>query len=353
MRLSLLFTLLALPVFAEDAPIIAAAQPRPVVSELPTARVRDQITLVGVVVARTETDLGFPLNGTVAERPVEVGDIISEGDVLGRLDTDDLDSDVRAAQAGVTVAAAQLRAAQDAANRARALSQQGIDTEAKLEDALRVLASAQARSEQAAATLERAEDMRSFATLKAPNDGVITAVYAEASAVLTTGQPVVRLAEMDGREIAIDVAEQNLAGLKIGTVFKAELAADISVTARATLSRIDQVAASSTRTRRVYLTLRDAPSGFRLGALARVTPDADEDLGLSVARSAILDADTAPSVWVVDRATDTVRRRAVTLGADFGERVQVLDGLGADDEVIIKGINSLKDGQIVGPRVTP
>lgn len=351
MRLSLLFMLLALPAFAQDAP--AVAQPRPVVSEKPTAWERHQITLAGVVGARTETDLGFPLNGTIAERPVDVGDIITKGDILAQLDTDDLDSDVRAAKAGITVAAAQLRAAQAAADRARALSQQGVDSEAKLEDALRVLASAQARSEQAAATLERAEDMRGFAVLRAPNDGVITEVYAETSAVLTTGQPVVRLAEMDGREITVDVAEQNLAGLKLGTVFKAELAADTSVTTRAELTRIDQVAASSTRTRRVHLTLQEAPPGFRLGALARVTPDADVALGLSVARSAILDLDTAPSVWVVDRTTDTVQRRRVTLGVDFGERVQILEGLDAEDEVIIKGINSLEDGQIVGPSVTP
>jgi multidrug efflux pump subunit AcrA (membrane-fusion protein) len=103
----------------------------------------------------------------------------------------------------------------------------------------------------------------------------------------------------------------------------------------------------------VHLTLQEAPPGFRLGALARVTPDADVALGLSVARSAILDLDTAPSVWVVDRTTDTVQRRRVTLGVDFGERVQILEGLDAEDEVIIKGINSLEDGQIVGPSVTP
>ena len=351
MRLTLVFVMLALPVLAQNAPVIA--QPRPIVSEVPTAWERDRITLVGVVSARTETDLGFPMNGTVADRPVDVGDIIARGEVLAQLDTDDLDSDVRAAQAGVTVASAQLRAAQAAAERARSLSQQGVDSEAKLEDALRVLASAQARSEQAAATLERAEDIRGFAVLRAPNDGVITQAYAEPSAVLTTGQPVVRLAETDGREITIDVAEKNLASLKLGTVFNAEMAADTSVTARAELSRIDQVAASSTRTRRVHLTLHQAPAGFRLGALARVTPDADEDLGLSVARSAVLDLETVPSVWVVDRTTDTVQRRRVTLGEDFGERVQILDGLGAGEEVVVKGINSLEDGQVVGPSVAP
>jgi RND family efflux transporter MFP subunit len=351
MRIALLCLLLACPAFAEEAPTSDYKQPRPVFSELLSSRVSTQITLVGVVVARTETDLGFPLNGTIAERPVDLGDLVKKGDALAQLDTDDLDADVRAAEAGVTVAEAQLRSAQDAASRAQSLSQRGTDSVTKLEDALRLLASAKARFEQAMATLERAEDMRSLSTLRAPNDGIITAVYAQTSSVLNTGQPIVRLAEMEGREITIDVTEQDLLELKIGTVFNAELAADTNVTAQASLSRIDQVASSSTRTRRVYLTLIDAPTGFRLGALVRVTPDANETFGLSLNRDAILDLDGAPSVWVVDRKTNVAHLTSVKLGEAFGRRVQILDGLDAGDEVITKGINSLEDGQVVGPRV--
>lgn len=351
MRFAILLSILALPAFAEDALVSDQNVARPVVSVLASAQANSQTSLVGVVVARTETDLGFPVNGTISARPVDVGDLIKKGDVIAQLDTEDLDADVRTAEAGITVATAQLRSAQDAADRARSLSQRGTDSVTKLEDANRALASATARLEQAKASLAGAEDILGFATLRAPNDGVITEVYAQSSGVLTGGQPVARLAEMEGRKITIDVAEQNAAGMNMGSLFDIELAADTSVTAQASLIRIDQVAASSTRTRRVHLTLIDPPSGFRLGALVRATPDANEQTGFSLDRAAILTVEGSTSVWIVDRETDTVHLRPVTLGEAIGQRVRILDGLNKGDEVVTKGINSLKDGQIVGPGV--
>lgn len=352
MRFALALCLMALPAFADQSDNVRASAPRPVVSELVDMRAGLKSSFVGVVSAKAEIDLGFPLSGTIVERPVGVGDLVKKGDILAQLDPEDLDADVRTAQAGVTVVRAQLRSAQDAATRARALLGRGVDSETSLEDAQRALTAAEARFEQAQATLEQANDMRSFATMTAPQDGVITLVYEEAGASLVAGQSVLRLAGAEGREITIDLTEQDVAGLTVGTVFDASLTANADITAKATLTRIDPVAAASTRTRQVHLTLTEPPTGFRLGALVRVVPSADAQLGVSLARSAIRDFDTSPFVWVVDRTTNAVRRVPIALGTSIGSRVQIADGLEAGDEVITKGINSLEDGQIVGPRVT-
>ncbi|TDK45688.1 efflux RND transporter periplasmic adaptor subunit [Antarcticimicrobium luteum] len=352
MRIAVLLCLLALPAFAEDTAPSAAPPPRPVVSELADPRAGDRISFVGIVEARTETDLGFPMSGTIAERPVEVGDLVHAGDVLARLDPEDLEADVRAARAGVIVATAQLRTVRNAEERARTLSASGVGSATRLEDAERALTAAEARLEQAQAGLARAEDMRDFATMTAPEDGVVTQVFAEAGASLTGGQPVVRLAGTGTREIAIDVVEKDAATLSIGTVFDATLTANPEVTARATLTRVDPVAARTTRTRGLHLTLTDPPVGFRLGALVRVSPSAGADVGVILDRRAILDPDGAAAVWVVDRSTDTVHRTPVTLGRTIGPLVQITRGLAPGDEVVTKGINSLEDGQLVGPRVS-
>lgn len=352
MRIFLLFALLAAPAFAEDTPQADAMSPRPVMSEIVSPQTRDPIRIVGVVAARSEADLGFPMVGTIAERPVDSGDLVRKGDVLARLNPEDFDSDVRSAEAGVTVASAQLRSARDAENRARQLSERGSDSTTRLEDAERALTAAEARLEQARATLTRAEDMRSFATLESPADGVITKTYEEPGASLASGQPVVRLAGTVGREITIDVSERDAAGLKLGTVLDATLAANPTVTVQATLVRIDPVAARSTRTRRVHLRLNDPPVGFRLGALVHVSPGASTQIGVNLELTAILGLPQSPAVWIVDRKTNTVHLTPVTLGQRFGTRVRITEGLSAGDEVVTKGINSLKDGQIVGSRVS-
>ncbi|TDE34017.1 efflux RND transporter periplasmic adaptor subunit [Antarcticimicrobium sediminis] len=352
MKIALVLSLLALPAFAEQAALPDPMPARPVVSEFADPRAGDLVRFVGIVEARTETDLGFPMNGTIAERPVEVGDLVHKGDILARLDPEDLEADVRAAEAGVTVATAQLRTATDARNRARILSASGVGSITRLEDAERALTAAEARLEQAQAQLARAEDMRGFATLKAPEDGVITQTFAEAGASLTGGQPVVRLAGTTAREISIDVIEKDATRLGIGAVFDATLIANTKVTAQATLTRIDPVAASATRTRGLHLTLSDPPVGFRLGALVHVSPSVGAEFGVVLERKAILDPAGNPAVWVVERANNTVHRTPVTLGETFGARVQIIHGLEPGDEVVTQGINSLEDGQIVGPRVS-
>lgn len=351
-RLVVTFVLLTLPALAADAPASATAPARPVISVIVNPEAGLPVTFVGSVTAKIEADLGFPLAGTIAERPVSAGDSVSEGDVLARLDPEDLDATLRSAEAGVTVAEAQLRSATDARDRAQVLARRGVGSATRLEDAARALVAAEARLEQARADEARARDMRSLATLTAPQDGVVTGVSAEPGATVAAGQPVVRLAATGEREVVIDLTEQAVAAHPPGMRFEVRLVANPEVTADAVLNRIDPVAFAATRTRAAHLTLENAPAAFRLGALVRVTPVAQADAGVALPAAAILEPETAPAVWVVDRTDDSVHRRPVTLGPAVGGFVVIATGLSAGDEVVIKGIHSLEDGQVVGPRVT-
>lgn len=351
-RLAFACVLIGLPAAAADAPAPGTELPRPVVSVIINPESGLPVSYVGTVTARTEADLGFPLSGTVAERPVSAGDTVAKGDVLARLDPEDLDSAVRAAEAGVTVAEAQLRSATDARDRAEVLARRGVGSATRLEDAARALVAAEARLEQAQAALARARDLRGLATLTAPQDGVVTAVAAEPGTTVSAGQPVLRLAATGEREIVIDLTEQDIAAHPVSTRFAAHLVINPEVSAPAILSRIDPVAYSATRTRAAHLTLQSAPPSFRLGALVRVMPAAREDAGVALPLSAVLDVAARPAVWVVDRSESRVHRRPVTLGPEVGDFVVIAAGLEAGDEVVTKGIHSLEDGQVVGPRVT-
>ncbi len=352
MRTALVLLLaFAAPAGAETTSITEPQEPRPVVSIIVRPEASLPVSYVGTVSARIETDLGFPLAGIIAERPVSAGDVVAAGQVLARLDPEELDAGLRAAEAGVAVATAQLRSAKDATDRARELATRGVGSETRVEDAERALVAAEAGLEQAEATFARARDLFDFATLTAPQPGVVTGVFAEPGAALAAGQPVLRLAATGEREVLIDLSEQDVANIDIGTRFTVQLVANPAITTSAVLTRIDPVAERTTRTRRLHLTLDTPPESFRLGALARVSPSAGPDAGVVLPHAAILDTESAPAVWRVDRADNSVERIQVTLGIDIADFVVVTGGLAAGDEVIVKGIHSLKDGQIVGPRV--
>ncbi|OCW59446.1 efflux RND transporter periplasmic adaptor subunit [Hoeflea olei] len=328
----------------------AAPALRPVVSVLVGPHSDMALSYTGTVVARTETALGFPMIGTIAARPVKVGEVVAKGDVLARLDTQDLNADLRAADAGVTVAEAQLRSATDARDRAKTLADRGVGSATRLEDAERALVSAQAQLDQAQASRARAADNLDLATLTAPYDGVVTDVYAEPGATLSAGQAVLKLSGVGEREIVIDVSEAEAGLRETGDRFTASLLARPDIETAAVLIRIDPVAEQATRTFRLHLRMDQPPDGFRLGALAHVRPAVDGASGMVLPRSALLEP---PAVWTVDRSTNTVSLTPVRVGGAAQELVVIESGLSDGDEVVIKGVHSLTEGQAVGPRVTP
>ncbi|WP_422371549.1 efflux RND transporter periplasmic adaptor subunit [Hoeflea sp.] len=322
---------------------------RPVVSMIVDTVDGIPLSYTGIVVAKTEVNLGFPMIGTVAARPVDVGAVVARGDELAQLSNEDLSSDLRSAEAGIVVAKAQLRSASSARDRIKQLAERGVASASQLEDAERALVSAEARLEQAQASRASAQDMLDLATLTAPFDGVVTETLAEAGTTLSAGQTVLRLADVGEREVIIDVSDEDAGLLSMGDRFSIRLLANETVEAEAVLTRIDPVAERSTRTQRLHLALDDPSSAFRLGALARVEPARGTDKRIAIPASALLDP---PAVWVVDRTGNTVDRRSVTVEETNDALAIIASGLKAGDEVIIKGVNSLEQGQVVGQRVS-
>ncbi|SEK18219.1 efflux RND transporter periplasmic adaptor subunit [Pacificibacter marinus] len=342
--------MLATPALAESdlSFEIVSTVPRPVVTQIVGAGVLDEITYIGTVAAGNEVSLGFPLSGTLVERRVDLGALVFKGDELARLDPKDFQAELRSAQAGVLVAETNLGAAQQAANRATELATRGVDSITRQEDAQRALVAAQAGLEQAQANLARAQDKLDLGILRAPQDGVITGAFLDTGASVSQGLEVLRLASTDEREAVVDVSEQGLADLDIGMRFDVALVANPNSTTTATLFRIDPVAESTTRTRRAHFLLSSPPQEFRFGALVQMNAIADDALVVSVPYDAVLTQNGTSAVWLVSRAQNTVSLQPVTLGARFGDRVRVTKGIAVGDEVVLRGIHSLHEGQNIG-----
>lgn len=331
------------------------AVPRPVVSTIIRAGIQGaQTTYYGQVAARVVTALGFAQGGELAERPVSEGDMVAAGAVVARLDPTDLEARLRAAEAGSAAAEAQLRQAADAEARLTALVGRGSASSVQLEGATLARAAAEAAVNQAAAALASAKDLRDTAQLVAPDAGVILATYAEPGANLSPGQPVVQLAGLSGREVLIDLTEAELARIGPDARFHVTLDANPAITAEATVVSVDPVAERATRTRRAHLGLINPPDFFRIGALARATPAAlpDEPAVITLPATAVLTEDDARFVWRIARPTGQVSRVQVQTAAGPGGQLIIVEGLTEGDEVLIKGIHSVTEGEIVGPQVS-
>lgn len=341
---------LAVPALAETAASDSPATPRPVISQIVHPDAALARTFTGTVVARTQISLGFQTLGQIAERPVTVGDVVTAGQVLARLDPYTLDEDVAAAEAALATARAQQVTASNALTRARELQTRGVASIARLEDAERALAAADSAVDSAAADLARATDARGYSDLVAPMDGVIVSTEAEPGAVVSAGTPVVVLASTSENEAVIDMPEALLDLLGLGDSFEVSLRGGNTPPVTGTLRLVEPVIDPSSRTRRVHLTLTDPPPAYRIGSLVRAQPMVHDRTPLfTLPMTAIRQDGDGAAVWRVDPATRAVSLVPVTLDPQgLGDRAAITAGLQDGDEIITRGVHSLTEGQIVG-----
>ncbi len=161
----------------------------------------------GVVSARIQSNLGFRVSGKVTERLVDTGQTVKAGQPLMRIDRTEYAHAITA-QIG-NVAAARARVIQTTADEARyrglvttgAVSKAAYDQAKAAADGARALLSA------AEAQLKVAQDEGDYSTLVADADGTVVETLAEPGQVVTTGQPVVKLAHAGPREASINLPE--------------------------------------------------------------------------------------------------------------------------------------------------
>lgn len=332
---------------------------RPVVSVLVSEGRASGRVYAGTVTSKTKAVMAFQTLGRITERNVDVGDVVSVGDVLARISLDALDEQMRAARAQVAAAQAALTAVQASSRRADELVQRGVATQIRKEQADQAVQTARAQLEQARTALASAQDNSSNAVLRAPDDGVITQVFVQAGRVVSAGEPVLTLAGLDTRELIINVPAAVAEAMQPGQAFRVTLPGADVAPIDAVLDRVDPLADPSTRGRTLYLALNDPPTILRIGSVAQAQAIETDPAVVVLPEDAILRGADHIAVWRVtrdaDETTGTVRR--VLVGgapAPDGIGFRVEDGsVSSGDEIVLRGVNSLSEGMQVGKRIAP
>ncbi len=319
---------------------------RPVLSTVLEPTVSDSTLAVGTVQPRYETSLGFRVLGRLIARPVNVGDLVTEGQTIAAIDATALGLAVQSAKADLSKAQALLANASGTEERKRILIKTDATTRQTLDDAEQVRAAAQALAARARANLAKAIEQLGYAQVKADFAGVVTAVSAEVGQVVSPGQSVVTVARPDIREAVVDIGADFPVPLKVGLPFTVSLQLLPALQVQGQIREIAPQADSATRMRRVRISLTDPPENFRLGSTVTARLNHSEDSALRVPTPAVLTKDDQHFVWVVDPLTSTVSLHKIDLAEDEGG-LRVTGGLPAGARIVTAGIHSLTQGQQV------
>jgi RND family efflux transporter MFP subunit len=302
---------------------------------------------VGVVRARYETDLAFRIGGKIVARVVNVGDRVQTGDVVARLDPQDLKLQVESAEAELAAATSSLSQAAADLQRYDILKARGFAPIAEFDRRKAANDEAQGRLARAQRALELARNQLSYAELKAGADGAITATPAEPGQVVAIGQPVARLAHRGEKEAVIALPETWLEKVRQAKA-TVQLWAD-QHRYQVRLRELSPQADPATRTYAARFTILGADDSVAFGMTATVT--------LALAREApvarlplasILNRGTGPSVYVIDHS-GALTLQPVTVAAFTENEALVSSGVKDGDTVVTLGVQKLEAGLKVRP----
>lgn len=302
----------------------------------------------GEVRAQRESPLGFRVGGKLLKRQAELGQHVKAGQVLAQLDPQDYQLAATAARAQVTAAATNRDLAGADFRRYQTLKAQGFISGAELERRETTLKAAQAQLDQAQSQLAVQGHQTGYAVLTADVAGVVTAIEAEPGQVVVAGAPVLRIAADGARDVVFSVPEDRVAAVKVGAPV------GIRLWSRGTelAGKVREVAASSdpvTRTYTVKVSI-DTKEPPALGTTASVLLDAGSAVGLPVIKlptSALRQEGQATAVWLVDKASMTVKSQVIQVATADGNDAVVASGLQPGMLVVSAGVHVLSPGQKV------
>lgn len=326
------------------------ASPRPVKVVIAAAERKQAASLPGIVRARIETDLAFRTLGRMVSRKVDVGDLVRKGDVLAEIDPLTLQLAVKSAEADLRNAQAQLENAATTETRKRRLMESNAASIADHDLSEQQLKSAAANAAKATASLAKAHEQLGYSELRAEFDGVVTATSAEMGQTVSAGQPVLKLARLEQRDVVVDVPEAQFTNVRLDDRFNVALQLDSKIQAIGVVREIAPQADPNTRTYRLKIGIDQAPDIFRLGAVVTATPlGAEKKQAITLPLSAIRHEGGTSQVWVVDRSTAQVALRVVELDgpASAPRSVLVQSGVREGEEIVVAGADDLVDGQKV------
>jgi multidrug efflux system membrane fusion protein len=302
----------------------------------------------GEVKPRIESRLGFRVAGKIVRRQAELGQHVKAGQVLAQLDPQDYQLAADAARAQLAAATTNRDLAAADYKRYAALKDQNFISGAELERRDTTLKAAQAQLDQAKAQLSSQGNQAAYTSLVADVSGVITSIDAEPGQVVTAGTPVVRIAQDGPRDVLFSVPEDKVAAIKPGSEVTVRVWTDNSALA----GKVREVGASAdpvTRTFPVKVAL-DEGTAPALGATVSVTPRALSMAGTPVIKlptSALRQEGKGSAVWVLDKATMTLKSQPVVIATADGNDAVVAAGLQPGMLVVAAGVHVLSPGQKV------
>jgi RND family efflux transporter MFP subunit len=336
---------------------------QPLTVELGTVRraaISDEVTVVGNLIGEATVAVAPRAAGRLQEVYVRLGDRVTRGQRIARIEDFELQEQIKQAEAAQEVASATIRQ-RDAdlalaltnVERSRSLFERQLlpkqtldDNEARYQSAQAQLDLARAQAVQSKARLDELKINMANTVITSPTNGFISRRLVDPGASVGQNAPVVEVVDISRVRLVANVVERDLNELQAGDTTRVEVDAYPGETFTGRIARVSPVLDPATRTAPIEVEIPNPDYRLKPGMYARVgiTMDTKKDT-LVIPSDAMADLGGRRGVFQVQNGTAVFR--TVQVGTEQQDMVEILGGLTEGEEVITTGARALRDGDPV------
>ncbi len=298
---------------------------------------------------RGEAPIYARANGYLKRRLVDIGDHVKAGQLLAEIDTPELDQELERSRAQLAQAQAVQELAKITVERwsdlVKTASVSEQETAEKIADfKLKTAVVASARAD-----VNRLEKLKAFASVTAPFDGTITVRNVDMGDLIVAAgaKEMFHLAQTRVLRVCVQVPQNMARSIAGGQWAEMSIPELPGRSFRARVVRTAGAISADSRTLPVELEVDNHKEEIFAGGYAQVRfIESQMEPVLTLPANTVMFRSDGPKVGIV-QSDGRVDLRTVKLGRDFGQTLEILDGLGSEDRAVINPPESLATGDVV------
>jgi RND family efflux transporter MFP subunit len=346
------------------------------VMQIGRSSLQSDLTLPGTLQAVTEAPILARADGYLKKRYVDLGDKVQAGQPLAEIEAPELDQLILQAEAAVAQAQASLEQAQASleqgksnrelarvtAERWKTLAAEGVVSQqendqnqaqltslnANVQALEKAIAAQRSNVAAAQANLARLQDVQGYRIVKAPFEGVITVRNVDVGALVTTGSTLLyRIAQTGTLRTYVNVPQVNASAIHAGQAARLTLSNFPGRHFPGSVARTANALDPATRTMLVEIAVPNADGALFPGMYAEVDlSTARANPPLLIPAQALLSRSDGAQVAVVQK-DGVVHLQKVSIGRDFGDRVEIVQGVAEGTTILVAPGDAAEGAKIV------
>ena len=313
--------------------------------------VEHTLEAVGSFLPEDEVTVGAEEKGVIKKLWVDEGSLVKKGDLLLEIDDETLRLEVEESQASLKEALSRLKHSQSRLKRMTELFEQGVIGQQEFDDAQNQASLNQAVVENIRARLSRFKKSLNDTRVTAPMDGIVSERMVSSGEYVKVGADLIKIVDSNPLKLTFTLPEKSAGEVKEGQKVLVTTRVYRDQTFEGEVYFINPKLDPDTRTIEVKAWVDNSDYKLKPGYFVTVNVLLGKQRSLTLPESAVLVREG--KIVVMSVVDDTIAYKGVTPGVRFDGKVEILDGITPEDDIVVSGRSEITEGTkvtITSPR---